>query len=211
MPQYKLRYFNARGKAEVIRLIFALADVSYEDERFERSEWPGDIKKTIDLPFGQLPTLTIDGEVYCQVLPLTRYLAEKYGFSGKTDLDKLRADMIVHCIEDTLMQIVKVRVETDAVKKSTLLKKFTEEDLPASFVNLEKMLVRNKGGDGYFVGDSLTWADLTLFQHVTSWLPLIDIDPSFINGYPKLKALVERVRKNEKIAAWIAKRPQTEN
>ena len=36
----KLRYFNARGKAEVSRLVLAQAGVEYEDIRFEELEWP---------------------------------------------------------------------------------------------------------------------------------------------------------------------------
>ena len=39
MPSYKLYYFNARGTAEPIRLIFAQAEVKYEDFRFEGEDW----------------------------------------------------------------------------------------------------------------------------------------------------------------------------
>ena len=39
MPQYKLYYFNAKGRAEVCRLIFAAADVEYEDVRMEREKF----------------------------------------------------------------------------------------------------------------------------------------------------------------------------
>lgn len=35
----KLYYFNARGRAEKIRIILAQADVKYEDIRFTQEEW----------------------------------------------------------------------------------------------------------------------------------------------------------------------------
>lgn len=39
-PKYKLIYFNARGRAEHIRFIFAYAGVEYTDERIPREKWP---------------------------------------------------------------------------------------------------------------------------------------------------------------------------
>lgn len=40
MPSYKLKYFNAKGRAEVVRLIFAQAGVKYEDVRIDLADWP---------------------------------------------------------------------------------------------------------------------------------------------------------------------------
>ena len=56
MSQYKLLYFNGRGRAEYLRLIFAAANQAYEDSRIEMSEWP---KLKSSTPFEQIPTLEI--------------------------------------------------------------------------------------------------------------------------------------------------------
>ena len=37
---YKLTYFNNKGRAELTRLLFAQAGVEYEDNRIEGSDWP---------------------------------------------------------------------------------------------------------------------------------------------------------------------------
>ena len=44
MATYKLYYFNIRGNAEVSRIIFAQADVKYEDIRFEDDQWKNEYK-----------------------------------------------------------------------------------------------------------------------------------------------------------------------
>ena len=56
MVQYKLYYFNGKGRAELARLIFAAAGQEYEDVRFEGAQWP---THKANAPFGQLPYLEI--------------------------------------------------------------------------------------------------------------------------------------------------------
>ena len=40
MGKIKLIYFNARGRAELSRIILAQAGEDYIDERIERDDWP---------------------------------------------------------------------------------------------------------------------------------------------------------------------------
>jgi glutathione S-transferase len=40
MTDYKLMYFDGRGLGELIRYIFIVADVPFEDFRWKESDWP---------------------------------------------------------------------------------------------------------------------------------------------------------------------------
>jgi len=204
MVNYKLTYFNARGRAEIIRLIFAIAEVEYEDVRV--AEVLPSLKSST--PFGQIPILEIDGKMFCQSYAIGRYLARKYNLAGKTDLDQLQADMIIDCIEDGLKPFLSSFYEKDETRKAEIKKKYSEEQLPAAYASLEKILKSNKGGDGFFVGDSLTWADLA-FHVFTGWAKAGG-NEAVLDKYPKLKALVKRVESVPKVATWIAKRPNSE-
>ncbi|CAM9314066.1 unnamed protein product [Hapterophycus canaliculatus] len=65
-----LTYFDIPGPAEAIRLAFFVADVPFEDKRIDRNEFEK-VKK--DLPFAQLPILTVDEEVFPQSAAILRY------------------------------------------------------------------------------------------------------------------------------------------
>jgi glutathione S-transferase len=57
MAQYKLYYFNFKGRGEYIRYLFAAAGHQYEDIRFERQDWPTKYKALA--PLGTCPWLEI--------------------------------------------------------------------------------------------------------------------------------------------------------
>ena len=99
MPSYKLYYFNLRGRAELVRLIFAYAGVEYEDVRFDRNtEWPTIYKNK--MPFGQCPVLEVDGKMLAQSNTIGRYLARKFGLAGKDEWEQAQVDMYADCIMD---------------------------------------------------------------------------------------------------------------
>jgi glutathione S-transferase len=59
MVQYKLNFYNIRGRGEVIRLIFVAAGQKYEDHRFDFDQWSEYKEKA---PLGTCPWLEIDDE-----------------------------------------------------------------------------------------------------------------------------------------------------
>ncbi|KIH43997.1 glutathione S-transferase protein [Ancylostoma duodenale] len=79
--------------------------------------------------------------------------------------------------------------------------------LPASaklFRYMKKFLDDNNSG--YLVGDSLTWADLYLAEHVAvygQWFP------EMLEGFPEIKSHTEKVRSNPALRKWIETRPET--
>jgi glutathione S-transferase len=204
---YKIIYFQGRGRAEVMRLIFAVAGVDYTDERVDFGAGLAAVKPLA--PFGQLPLLEVDGKMLCQSNACARYLARQFKLAGKTDLEQAQADMIVDCLEDALKPIFAFKFETkDEAKKAELKKKFLEEQLSQHLTYLDNLLKKNHGGDKFIVGTELTWADLALINYL-SWIDIAEGSAQLAN-HPKLKALRERVESLPKVAAWIAKRPKSE-
>jgi len=204
--KYRLTYFNCYGRGEAARLLFALAGVEYEDCRVKwaSDEWTELKPKT---PFGALPLLEIDGRVFCQTIAVTRHLANKFGFAGKTELDKLQADMIVDCIADLTNPLEAVMEEQDEAKKKVLCQN-SEPKLHVHFQNLQKLLEANNGGNGFFVGDSITWADL-IWTGLLPGIRFMKFGPA-VDKYPKLTAVNARVEAEPRIAEWIKKRPKSE-
>jgi len=204
---YKIIYFDGRGRAEVMRLIFAVAGVDYTDERVDFGPGLAAVKPLA--PFGQLPLLEVDGKILCQSNTCARYLAKHFKLAGKTDLEQAQADMIVDCLEDCWKPILVFNFEIkDETKKAEAKKKFLEEQLPQFLTYLENILKKNHGGDKFIVGTELTWADLALIHYLFG-VELAE-GSAQLAKHPKLKSLKEKVEALPKVAAWLAKRPKTQ-
>jgi len=188
-----LTYFNGRGRAEPARLILAEAGVEYEDIRVSS---PAELKASGKLPFGQLPLLEINGVVFSQSMTIARYLAKKHGLYGHNDEEAAIADMVVDGFGDLMG--AKNKAQTDEDKQ-----KFASQTLP-TWLGFFENILKHHGGE-YFAG-VFTYADLIALEvfghaiqnHADAW-----------NAHPLLAAHHQRISSRPKVAAWIAKRPQT--
>ncbi|NXN95298.1 HPGDS synthase, partial [Rhinopomastus cyanomelas] len=197
MPQYKLTYFNLRGRAEISRYLFAYSGKKYEDHRIEIADWPK-IKPTI--PFGKVPILEVDGVVIHQSLAIARYLARESGLAGQTPMEQALADAIVATIEDFMTQF------PWAEKNEELRKQGFNDILTTQGPEFLKNLDTFLGDNTWFVGKSVTWADFYWDVNSTT---LLSYKPDLADKYPRLLALRDRVQAIPAIAAWIQKRPKT--
>ncbi len=202
MPHYKLKYFNGRGRAETIRLLFKLGGTEFEDSRFEMDEWPP-IKPTITT--GKVPALEIDGKEYNQSKSIIGYLGRKFGFFGKDELEAMCIDMVIDTIDDVVPPWDVVFFSTNAEEKAKNTKHFCEVEIPVIYDRMVKLLELEHAGS-FFFGNKLTAADV----HFLCMVEVAEVYfPNSLAKYPKLKAVFDLVAANPVIAEWRKVRPTT--
>lgn len=226
MPSYKLVYFDARGVVEVIRYMFAVAKVEYEDARFPfKFGTPGDFSTiqrpefdqakadgTLDPTMQKVPMLLVDGAAIPQSKTIERFLAKEFGMMGTSSVESAQIDAIVEHVRDMKDAYQAVRRKPDAEKEEAM-KKYFEEQLPGDCAKLEKSLA--KAGGPFLFGEKMSLADLTLFQFL--YAPKGFFDEGYkadsakaaIKPCPRVFAAVEAVAANAEVQAWIKNRPDT--
>ena len=133
--------------------------------------------------------------------------------AGKDELEGAMADQAVNQVSDFLAELVKVMMEPEEAKKAEMGKQLKVEKLPAFLASMEKLL-KAQGGK-YFSGSSLTWADIVVYQFVSSMKvprpsqPKALIEDSDLTGCPAISALVAMVGALPNIKKWEQTRPVT--
>ena len=84
----KLTYFDIPGAGEKIRLALLLGKIPFKDERVGFQEC-GELKPKT--PYGQLPLMELDGEVFGQSGAMLQYAGKLAGL-GKHQDDDARSD-----------------------------------------------------------------------------------------------------------------------
>ena len=202
MPTYKLYYFPGKGRAELIRWIFAQADVPYEDKRIAGEEWA---KFKPDTPYGSMPVVEIDGKRYAGSGPLARYLAEQFGLGGSNAIENLEIASISDVLDDLFMKMVTFFFEKDETRKAELKKDLGEKHLPNYLGILNKRITDN--GSGWIYGQKVTYVDLKM---AILGDVLTKLNEQVLDAYPAVAKLKTTVEALPNIAKWIKERPVTE-
>jgi len=203
MVHYKLHYFDVGGRGEFIRQLFAYAHVDFEDFKIKIPDgWPA-VKQ--NYPNGQVPVLEVDGQMLAQSYAIGRYLANKFGLGGKDDWEAVKADSYVDGIEDTLQDIMPLlrAVLLNEGNKDEVLATTRPKVLEPFLKRYAKFLTDN--GGVYFVGNSLTWADIVIADFIDR---LRLIESTLIDEYPVLKQFVYQIHNLPNIKKHIDHRPK---
>jgi glutathione S-transferase len=201
----KLTYFAARGRAETARMILAEAGVEYEEVNFEPSkpgERPPSFTALIEsgkLPFNQVPLWEEDGEVLVQSNAIVRHLARKHGLYGSGLREAALCDMIAEGVQDLGMEMFKL-VATPPADRPGLRAKLVEAIVPRWLGHFARLLATSPAG--FFVGRSLTYADLAVFS-VLEMLEENHLDSTKLSAYPKIAVFKARVASRPKLSAYL--------
>uniref|UniRef100_A0A0B7BF43 Glutathione transferase n=1 Tax=Arion vulgaris TaxID=1028688 RepID=A0A0B7BF43_9EUPU len=196
-----LYYFDGKGKAEAARIVLHAAGKEFTDIQFSEEEWP---KYKHLAPFGQAPFLEIDGVRYSQSLAIKNYLAREFGFYGKTNKEALKIDEVNQLVEDLTTIAIPVLFNGTEDEIKVAVEKTKKEVSPKFLAFLEKLLKEN--GTGYFSGDSITLADIIVYDVATGMLEkVVDINSS----YPLIQKNLELVKSHSKIGPYVTSRSAT--
>lgn len=196
--RFKLIYFDDRGKADLIKLIFACASNTFEDIKIKQSEWS--LYKSF-MPFEQLPVLIVNDQMkIAQTNTICRFLANYFGLNGSNDLESIMCDMIVEQLRECADSVIFCMQELDHQKRAQMYSRFQSDTLLKTLNGFEKILTINKSK--YIVGSRLTWADLAM---VNAWEWLDETSRRLFDQYDLVKSHYEFIRRIPLVAEWFAK------
>ena len=129
-----LTYFPSKGRADAICFALELAGVKYENNRFNRNDWPtikAEGLKDRSLLYGQVPRLHIDGMDLVETGAIMRYIGRKYNLLGETPETNAFGDMAYEGFVDCLNNYFKAVFSPNPEDKVNYYSKTLETFLSA--------------------------------------------------------------------------------
>ncbi len=126
--------------------------------------------------------------------------------SSTGNTHKRAAHAFSEVIRDLFDPLIVIYHEKDEERNKTLREQYLNVTLKNALERFEKHLEHSSG---YLVGDSITYADLALFD--TLLIVSGFMGKNVAEGYPHVTKLYKTVEEHPKIAAWVAKRPKTDH
>lgn len=220
----RLRYFDARGAAELSRVMLKYASVDFEDERwaieepgmkapgFHAARGEGGLAANL----GRAPVLDAGENTIGQSRAIERYVARTYGLMGGGDeVGAARVDAFAENCRDVASAkrdkgFHAFSAKDDAGKQAARAEWYAE-DLPAWLAKLEEAC--DGAVEGFSVGETRSYGDFALWSLLADAVRG-DADDAAATAValamtPKLAAVVCAVEGDARVATWVADRPET--
>ncbi|GMT21603.1 hypothetical protein PFISCL1PPCAC_12904, partial [Pristionchus fissidentatus] len=205
MPAYKLVYFDVRGLGEVSRLLFHASKTPFEDYEvaLNGDEWTTLKQKT---PFGKMPVLYVDGKPLAQSFAIARYLAREFGFAGNSPFECALVDALGDQFKDYWVEMFPFFAVGAGLKEGDqkALQKEVGEPARDTFFTMLERVAKENGSNGHLVGDSLTWIDLAIADHI---ITLQNFSAGFVDAFPTVLAVREKAMNDPRLKEYLDSRP----
>ncbi|KAF9350298.1 hypothetical protein BGX26_011497 [Mortierella sp. AD094] len=199
---YKVLYFNLHGRGQMTRILLAYGGAKWEELPIE---WPAQKKLT---PFQCVPVVyetTSDGTVLqvCESGVIERYLAKKFNLLGKNEWEQLQIEQFQLSTESTQFTYQHQVLKADFEKRPENIHAYYNESV-TKFIEVHENHLKNNGSNGFYVGGSLSLADIktTVFMDRLLLLKSKDAVPFSSEKCPNLWKVRENVNSHPNIAAW---------
>lgn len=222
-PPLKLSYFDARGAAETTRVLLEFAGVDFDDERWEilfesnAMKTPGFITAKaageLDSNLGRAPILTVGDVALGQSKAIERYVASTCGLLGPDALTAALVDCLCEHVRDVeaarLMKGFGPFARGTDAEKADARDDWYSTDLPAWLFKIERVVAAggfSVAAAGRSYADFALWA---LLRDSTRSGDDAELLPAALEAVPKIRAVVESVEAEPRVAAWVQRRPTT--
>uniref|UniRef100_A0A914CN23 glutathione transferase n=1 Tax=Acrobeloides nanus TaxID=290746 RepID=A0A914CN23_9BILA len=163
----------------------------------------------LEMPFGQLPVLEVDGKQLPQSFAINRYLARKFGLAGKDDFEQAQVDAFGDSIKDFLHEIMPFILVVAGHAEGDKDALYKEKFVPAAekYFPLYKKYLK-EAEYGFLFKSGVTWVDFYLAEFNFTLNNLI---PDFFTSHPEFKQHVDKVHALSQLQNYLKSRPETKH
>ena len=215
--EYELFYWggNFAGRGEYVRLVLSLSGKTWRDVgREEGSPKVFEYIKSKQ-PNGTFPVcfppILKHGDIVINQLPAVLvYLGKLHGLFPEDALAAARVLQVSLTALDALSGAEKAyhpvnghdAYANQVEEAKPTIAGFMENRLPIFLENIEKSLLMNDGGKGYFVGETMTIADIVVYNFMRGYRSSQQEHFANNSGIAAVKAFVQRMDEHEGIKAF---------
>jgi protein disulfide-isomerase-like protein len=205
-----LRYFEPRGRGELIRLILEESGAEYTDTRLTWDQWVTNEKPNAErYAFGQVPQLTIDGKDLVQSGAIVSYLGRKFALYGdaaapNANLQQTNIDVVLGGFEDLRTKYNQLVYDKEFANKK---EEYITKVLPVWLGHYERLLASKSGiVQLWFANNAFSVADLEAFDVLSLQ---VELKSDCLSTFPLLSGFMERIMSRPSIQTYLrsGKRP----
>ncbi|KAL1919549.1 uncharacterized protein VTP21DRAFT_2242 [Calcarisporiella thermophila] len=205
--KYEIYYFRNAGLATAARTILEIVNADYKFKFVE--DWASEKATT---PFGHVPVLYVtkpDGSRYeiAESQAISRYLGREHGLVGDTNEENGLVDMALDSINELFLSMLRNYFLPKEEDKKEAGKQVLLQDVK-NLLPFHEKLIKQRGGNGHYLQNKLTIADIHLFILLNGLGKIFDQDAYSTvvseTETPELLKVIESVKKEKGVQRLIA-------